>query len=123
MFIAASNFMDVLKMYGPLPEELEEKSKYAKWKAAEIMKQEQNLPSFSGKYPLPISKSTEELNVQIPDHLPADYKPTGFTVEPELLAQAEKYSRQAISAILFEDVTSALECLEKATSILKKAKK
>lgn len=109
-------------MYGPLPEEVEEKIKYSKWRAAEIIKQEHTLPSFGGKFPPEMSKSATDLDVNhdIPDHLPPDYKPTGATINPEILTQAEKYSRQAISAILFEDIPSAIGCLETALDILKR---
>lgn len=37
-FLVAGNFIDVLKNFGPLEQEMEEKLKYAKWKAAEIGK-------------------------------------------------------------------------------------
>ena len=37
-FLAASNFIDLLKIFGNLEPEMHEKSKYAKWKAADIAK-------------------------------------------------------------------------------------
>ncbi|KDN40507.1 DUF605-domain-containing protein, partial [Tilletiaria anomala UBC 951] len=37
-FIAASNFLELLKLFGDLKPEIEEKVKYAKWKAGDIAK-------------------------------------------------------------------------------------
>lgn len=37
-FYAASTFYDILEQFGPLDEEVLEKRKYSKWKAADIMK-------------------------------------------------------------------------------------
>ena len=124
MFLAASNFFEVLKLYGPLPDELEEKIKYSKWKAADLLKREQTLPTLSGSFPPEMTKSAAEIHdsLQIPDHLPADYKPSTVDADPKLLDQAEKYSRQAISAIQFEDVKAAIGCLEKALRTLKSIK-
>lgn len=113
--------MEVLKLYGPLPDDLEEKIKYSKWKASEIMKQEQILPSLSGKYPPEQSKSSTDLleTLNIPDRLPEDYKPKESVDNTQILTQAEKQARQAISAILFEDVPAAIECLNRSLSYLK----
>lgn len=124
MFVAASNFMEVLKLYGPLPEDLEDKIKYAKWKAAEILKQEQTLPSLTGKFPPEQTKSMTDLkeSLSIPDKLPDDYRPIESANNTQILTQAEKQARQAISAILFEDVPAAIDCLERALHSLKTIK-
>lgn len=37
-FYAASSFFDILEQFGPLDEEILEKRKYSKWKAADILK-------------------------------------------------------------------------------------
>lgn len=37
-FYAASSFFDILEQFGPLDEEIIEKRKYSKWKAADILK-------------------------------------------------------------------------------------
>lgn len=124
MFVAAGNFFEVLRMYGPLPEDLEEKIKYAKWKASEILKQEQSLPNLTGRYPPEQSKSITDLKdtLNIPEKLPDDYRPVDTANTAQVLTQAEKHARQAISAILFEDVPAAIGCLEKALHSLKNLK-
>ena len=37
-FYAASTFFDILEQFGPLDDEVLEKRKYSKWKAADILK-------------------------------------------------------------------------------------
>lgn len=57
LFYAASTYYDVLEQFGPLDEELVEKRKYAKWKAADILKAIQ-----AGRRPdLPESKVTNDI--------------------------------------------------------------
>lgn len=38
LFLVASQFLEVTRTFGDLPEEIEERIKYAKWKAADIVK-------------------------------------------------------------------------------------
>jgi hypothetical protein len=124
MFVVAGNFMELLRMYGPLPEDLEEKIKYARWKASEIIRQDQALPSMAGKFPPELTKSASDLkeSLTIPDKLPEDYRPSDSAIYTQKLTQAEKQARQAISAILFEDVPAAVDCLERALQSLKSIK-
>ena len=59
-FYAASSYYDILEQFGPLDEEVLEKRKYAKWKAADILKAIQ-----AGQRPtLPESESVRQ-NIQL----------------------------------------------------------
>ena len=194
----ASQFLEVTKVFGALPEEIDERIKYAKWKATDIVKainegrtpqpgppgasssppQQQtahaekqdivsicpkidtdaSLPSFSGQFPPDRRVSPPIKPPHPPQHLSGSSPPPSATsstdppqiilppismprpaerfdlsspppaspvpsvspvLDPALLSQAEKYARFAISAIQFEDITTATTNLELCLSILR----
>ncbi|KAJ1907483.1 hypothetical protein IWQ60_011854 [Tieghemiomyces parasiticus] len=174
-FLAASIFIELVRVFGDLPPALEEKLRYAKWKAREI-----TLALKEGRTPTP--GTGEEMSpapavVVIPPVEPAptpaatiasaapsppaaaahpaapsptnlfptvpvpparhrhparayDWDDEDFSdlddadvddteVDPEVVQVAEKHARYALSSLQFEDVTSALENLQKAIDVLR----
>lgn len=99
-------------MYGQVPDDIEEKIRYGKWRAAEIMRAA-SLPSFSGTYP-----STEGGRAAPAVSLETGPSAEDLAVKLAALAQAEKAARQAVSALMFEDVHTAADCLERALGAL-----
>ncbi|KAG1234079.1 hypothetical protein G6F68_002826 [Rhizopus microsporus] len=170
-FLAASVFLELLKTFGDIDSEVEAKIKYAKWKAADIMKalregrqptagppideseQQEQVPSIS-EFPSPPSNFTAPLpsannqppdvpaapaapaapvvpTVTAPPPVPAAAPapapiPSSLPVQPPVstmtvaevssqdIAHAQKFAKWAISALNFEDITTARQMLLKA---------
>ena len=147
-FLAASVFMQMLKQFKSQvdDDEIDEKVRYAKWKATDIVKclregrkpqpgplnasssdQDQELssvPFSTSDTPSP-PKETLKTALTPPANAPLKQSPQTLQtslatqVDPLKLDQAQKYSRYAISALQYEDVKAAIDNLEKALAILK----
>lgn len=57
LFLVASQFFEVMRVFGELPEEIEERIRYAKWKAADIVKA---LNEGRQPHPGPVVAATED---------------------------------------------------------------
>ncbi|KAK0548668.1 hypothetical protein OC845_003457 [Tilletia horrida] len=71
-YLVASQFMEVLNVFGPLEAETAEKQKYAKWRAAEVSK-----AIKEGRVPEPVGSPTVDLPL-LPD--PLDNDPAAASV-------------------------------------------
>lgn len=126
--------------------QIDEKSKYAKWRIIEIKKQLMNTSATSSSSPtnnssnLPMSyKSassssptpipTTQTSPQIPTPpvytSPQPYQQAvqvssqpALLYDPKVLADCEKYARHAISALNFDDVETAADNLRTALKVL-----
>lgn len=187
LFLVASQFLEVVRVFGELPEELEERIRYAKWKAADIVRalnegrqphpgpmgsredEEQRqqpqppnstaraepakppsppieqptqradspdqgtLPSLSGQFspPAPTSMARPPPTMPAPVTIgspppppPASAPspvgpPVSPVLDPMVLSVAEKHARYAVSAIQFEDVSTAIANLQQCLDILR----
>ena len=135
-FLKSAYLFEVLGLFkAELPKELTDRVKYAKQKAAEIMKRSKVEEKKSPTAPQPLSptlKSTTPVNSTPSVKSPALPSFTGAytpgleqpkTTAPKdvnALGKAEKHARQAVSAIQFEDIATAREELEKALQVLEK---
>lgn len=122
--------------------QVDEKSKYAKWRIIEIKKQLMvesatasptvNSNAFDNPYATGSTKDTTPITTQsnpvspvniLPQ--PQQYQtyqqvqsPTALTYDPKVLSDCEKYARHAISALNFDDVETAAANLRSALKTL-----
>lgn len=108
--------------------QIDEKSKYAKWRIIEIKKQLMNSNSSN----LPMSYKSSSFTPPAPTQTPTQTSPQPYhqTVpqvsspppallyDPKVLADCEKYARHAISALNFDDVETAADNLRTALKVL-----
>lgn len=152
-FLAASIFLQVLKVFVEDDDEnddlgeVEEKIRYAKWRAAEILKalKEGRVPVVdttfdnttenheTGDIPLPsipTNTSIDNLNTPLTSHLPETSGISESTeiselipFDPKTIQSAQKFAKFAISALQYDDVNNAIENLEKAIVLLRPLQK
>ena len=79
LFFTSSQIFEVLKVFGDLTEEIVQKTKYAKWRAAYITKCIKN-----GENPQPPSKAESEITAETPnlDSKPSDNGESSFNTAP-----------------------------------------
>lgn len=73
LFLVASQFFEVMRVFGELPEEIEERIKYAKWKAADIIKA---LNEGREPHPGPIGSGAEDKQQSPSSEVVAESAPT-----------------------------------------------
>ncbi|KAJ3411517.1 hypothetical protein HDV05_002078, partial [Chytridiales sp. JEL 0842] len=159
-FLAASVFLEVLKVFGDLDENIAEKIKYSRYKAVDIMKalKEGRIPdagpprnqqtqsdggdsdvgspqrpevtsNIGSGMPSPVKTSPVPQMPQAPQvppkikneepSTPIDDTPVTSEVDYNIIQSATKHSRFAISALQYDDVSTAIDNLEKALALLK----
>lgn len=78
-FLAASNFLDILKLFGPISADLQEKIRYAKWRAAEIGK-----AIREGRSPnIQIESGDIEQNDNLEDEEQGDHSHAQISTQPQ----------------------------------------
>jgi len=104
-FLAAANFLELLKIFDPLPQEIEEKIKYSKWKAADISKAfregrqpQPGPPSGDETLSSTISPPPSTLSPSIHPHSP----PGSKTPSPNIPAAKLSTSPPSTSATLID---------------------
>jgi vacuolar protein sorting-associated protein VTA1 len=137
-FYTSSLLVDVLENFGEVSEEFDRMRKYGKWKAAYVHNclKRGELPKAGpvgdeyGEYddnqqdnaiPTVVIQPEEIIiPVVIPFQAPIPAIPqnAAATHSIETLQQAQKYTKFASSALVFDDVPTAIENLRKALSIL-----
>ncbi|XP_074846561.1 vacuolar protein sorting-associated protein VTA1 homolog isoform X2 [Carettochelys insculpta] len=127
-FYTASLLIDVLSVFGELTEENVQHRKYARWKAAYI---HNCLKNGETPQPGPIGMEEEDDGVTsdpiqpTPQNIPAvdsslyNAPSAGeIRLTPEDFARAQKYCKYAGSALQYEDVSTAVQNLQKALKLL-----
>ncbi|XP_021287400.1 protein HOMOLOG OF MAMMALIAN LYST-INTERACTING PROTEIN 5 [Herrania umbratica] len=144
-FYAASIFFEIINQFGPLQPDLEQKQKYAAWKAADIRKalkegrkptpgppnddEDLSIPSStpSGAYDLGPSEPAVTSPRRDSDPSPQFHNEvnnqkyqydSNYQPPPEKIAEAHKAARFAVGALAFDDVTVAVEHLKKSLELL-----
>ena len=142
-FLAASVFLELLKVFGELDGETAQKVKYAKFRATDIIKaiKEGRSPSApatpatpSPAHPSPSQASPSQTPLAaLPSQAPLAQATIPLASAPQeddqvaevdeetllALQKAQKHAKFAQSALLYEDITTAVDNLEKALAILK----
>ncbi|RUP45321.1 Vta1 like-domain-containing protein [Jimgerdemannia flammicorona] len=148
-FMAAATFLELLKTFGDIDVEIEEKIKYAKWKATDIMKafRDGRVPTPGPPGGLPqhdeLPPSIHQISPSAPPQQPhrqsyAQPMPPSpaQSASPQLLSKpftpappipidhtvvstAQKHAKWAISALNYDDIKTARENLLKALDLLK----
>nr|KAJ3423017.1 hypothetical protein HK105_004192 [Polyrhizophydium stewartii] len=121
-FLAASIFLELLKQFGELDGEIKQKIKYAKFKAADIVKalKEGRIPTAGP----PGGDPNDLEGLGGASDLPAadtqdDYGDLPFDEEAHrIMTQAQKHAKFAISALQYEDIKTAVDNLQKALAVL-----
>ncbi|XP_074943891.1 vacuolar protein sorting-associated protein VTA1 homolog isoform X4 [Phalacrocorax aristotelis] len=127
-FYTASLLIDVLTVFGELSEENAQHRKYARWKAAYI---HNCLKNGETPQPGPIGMEGESFGVTsntiqpAPQNIPL-VDPSLYSAQsagevrltPEDFARAQKYCKYAGSALQYEDVSTAVQNLQKALKLL-----
>ncbi len=122
-------------------EQVDEKSKYAKWRISELKKMgdsnddvgekkvvgneyppitQSNTTASPPAYNLPLQQPILSPSAQLPHPLSLSQSPT-LLVDPKIIAEAEKQARFAISAMHFDDLPTAIQNLQRAIALLQSA--
>ncbi|KAJ2784729.1 hypothetical protein H4R18_000944 [Coemansia javaensis] len=143
-FIVASQFLQVVAAFGDLPPDTAEKIRYAKWRAAEILRAVREghmLPSVPRNRlpapdapgqphqphqphqptPPPLSQPAPAAFVPVPAAsvpAPAVGDDGELALDPADAKAAQKFARWAISALEYDDVDTAVTNLQKAIDVL-----
>uniref|UniRef100_M4A3J8 Vacuolar protein sorting-associated protein VTA1 homolog n=1 Tax=Xiphophorus maculatus TaxID=8083 RepID=M4A3J8_XIPMA len=141
-FYTSSLLMDVLSVFGELSDENIQHRKYARWKATYIHnclkngETPQSGPIGMDEDEEAVSNLTQPSptgppasnynNIQIPPgahapaNTPAELPPPsgGVQLSPEDFTKAQKYCKYAGSALQYEDVSTAIQNLQKALKLL-----
>ncbi|OLL22506.1 Vacuolar protein sorting-associated protein VTA1 [Neolecta irregularis DAH-3] len=125
-FLAAATFLEVCRVFGDLESEISEKIKYAKYQAARILKavkagldpneerradshvNDEIQSSVAEKAFSPVTTRQETPNE---DFIKPEKE---FNIEKFNIEKAQKHARWAISALNYEDMSTAIEELQKA---------
>ncbi len=166
MFYASSIFFNVLRQFdeGKLDADIENKQRYAEWRAAEIMKAERQGATASPPPDDDVKERGEEVDAVVsssepaasPSYAPPPPPPPPHVASPEAripmshhestrraspvashtlygkappgvsptpidigsIADAQRHAKNAVSALGFDDVHTAVEALERALKIL-----
>uniref|UniRef100_A0A8C2XZM3 Vacuolar protein sorting-associated protein VTA1 homolog n=1 Tax=Capra hircus TaxID=9925 RepID=A0A8C2XZM3_CAPHI len=131
-FYTASLLIDVITVFGELTDENVKHRKYARWKATYIHnclkngETPQAGPPSSSTYDPSNMPSSGYTGIQIPPgaHAPANtpaevpHSTGDIRLTPEDFARAQKYCKYAGSALQYEDVSTAVQNLQKALKLL-----
>ena len=97
--------------------QVDEKSKYAKWRIVEIKKQINGNSNYSNNQISHLNSPGNNppiINTEIKSE-PLTINPA---VDPKILSECEKYARHAISALHFDDLETAAQNLNNALILL-----
>lgn len=136
-FIISSQFLQILGSLGGYQgtdEEqkgVQEKIKYARWKASEILKGIREQTEVVASWPSP--PSPPPINEERPEFIPVpaaqlphreeeeeedEDEEEELAVDPKAAKDAQKFARWAISALEYDDVGTAVENLQKSLDLL-----
>uniref|UniRef100_A0A3Q3WXL6 Vacuolar protein sorting-associated protein VTA1 homolog n=1 Tax=Mola mola TaxID=94237 RepID=A0A3Q3WXL6_MOLML len=137
-FYSASLLLEVLSVFGELSEENIQHRKYARWKATYIhnclkngetpqagpMGMDQDGEAGSGPEGPPTTTNYNNIHIppgaHAPANTPAEVLPPagGVQLSPEDFTKAQKFCKYAGSALQYEDVSTAIQNLQKALKLL-----
>ncbi|RKP17139.1 DUF605-domain-containing protein [Rozella allomycis CSF55] len=155
MYKSAITFIEILNIFGEIPEDFNVKVKHAKWRMVEIAKAmkegreprpvELQSPSMSTPNDQTLNNSNEQTYITSPvgsqvsptiptsinvhqsirtsdfdEPLPEDYYTFIETkIDDRITNEAQKLAKYAVSALMFDDIPTAIKNLEDAIKILK----